>query len=301
MPQFTEDEVRSLTKATVFNGKVIIAYTYRADRLVLSLSHTTNFQEWKHFKPPDGMSWCYSLFSFQDHLYGSFCSCNYPEKPPEGYPVLYQLVDMISSEWRQLPNGCFRHPQCNHASIVWEEKLWVVGGTDYKTKLTTVELYDLIRQTWCDPSQYSPLPVGLNYGEGMIHHGQLHITGGLTRKQSKDDANTIVYTSTASSTLPQHRWVSDVLSATPHSQCGVLALEDCPVVAGGFAEYQGKASSEVFCLDVDNKTWLQLPCLQASRVSPTLLRYGDKLVALGGYRPMPLKYVNTAEVMQLTF
>ena len=306
MPPFTEKEVRSLIRATVFDGKEVIAYTtIRAGRWVLSLSHTTDFQDWKQIKPPDGMVWCDSLFSFQYTLYGSFYNGNYPPKSSKDHPVLYQLVDMISGEWRQLPNGRFRHPQLSHASIVWEEQLWVVGGYDGRTKLTTVEVYDLIHQTWCDPSQYSPLPVALSHGKGMIHNGQLHITGGYTQKQSKEDANTIVYTSTLSSasTPPQHRyrWISDVLPATPHSHCGVLSLEDCPVVAGGFAEYPATPSSEVFCLDVDKKSWLQLPCLPTSRESPSLLRCGDKLVALGGYNPKSLKYVNTVEMMQLTF
>ena len=175
MPTFTEDEVESYTRATVFDGKVVIAYTTnRADRLVLSLSHTTDFQNWKQIKPPDGMVWCYSLFSFQDHLYGSFANNSYPVKSSEDHPVLYQLVDMTSGEWRQLPNGHFRHSQFGHASIVWEEKLWVVGGNDGETNLTRVEVYDLIHQTWCDPSQYSPLPVALSRGKGMIHNGQLH-------------------------------------------------------------------------------------------------------------------------------
>ena len=304
MPPFTEKVVGTYTRATVFDGKVVIAYTAnRAGRSVLSLSHTTDFQDWKQIKPPDGMVQCYSLFSFQDHLYGSFRNDIYPPKSSKDHPVLHQLVDMISGEWRQLPNGRFRHPQLYHASVVWEEKLWVVGGYDCKTKLTTVEVYDLIHQTWCDQSQYSPLPVGLISGKGMIHNGQLHITSGYTRKPSEDDANTIVYTSTLSSasTPPQHRWISDVLPATPHGHCGVLSLENCPVVAGGYAEYPGPLSSAVFCLDVDNKTWLQLPCLQTSTVSPSLLRYGDKLVALGGYDPRSSKWLNTVEVMRLTF
>ena len=303
MPSFTEEEVRSLIRATVFDGKVVIAYTTkRAGRWVLSLLHTTDFHDWKQIKPPDGMSWCFSLFSFQDHLYGSFRNDNYPPKSSKDHPVLHQLVDMISGEWRQLPNGRFRHPQLGHASVVWEEKLWVVGGHDGKTKLTTVEVYDLIHHTWCDRSQYSPLPVVLSFGKGIIHNGQLHITGGYTQKQSKRDGDMIVYTSTLSSasTPPQHRWISDVLPATPHGQCGVLSLEDCPVVAGGYAEYQGTQSSEVFCLDVDNKTWLQLPCLPTSRSSPSLLQYGDKLVALGGYDPRSSINLNTVEVMQLT-
>ena len=294
--------MRSYTKATVFDGKVAIAYaTNRAGQRVLSLSHTTDFQDWKQIKPPDGMAWCYSLFSFQDHLYGSFCN-NKAGQSSEDHPVLYKLVDMISGEWRQLPNGRFRHPQLSHASVVREEKLWVVGGYDGETRLTRVEVYDLIKQTWCDPSQYSPLPVGLSLGKSMIHNGQLHITGGYTQKQSKRDANTIVYTSTLSSasTPPQHRWISDVLPATPHGQCGVLLLEDCPVVAGGFAEYPATPSSEAFCLDVDKKSWLQMPCLQTSRCAPSLLRYVDKLVAVGGYIPKSIKFVNTVEVMQLT-
>ena len=303
MPPFTEEEVRSLIRAAVFDGKVIIAYTTnRAGRSVLSLSHTTDFQDWKQIKPPDGMVYSYSLFSFQDRLYGSFAN-DKAVRSSEGYPVLYQLVDMISGEWRQLPNGLFRYPQLYNASIAWEEKLWVVGGTDGKTNLTRVEVYDLISQTWCDRSQYSSLPVGLCSGKGMIHHGLLHITGGRTQKQSKQYASAIVYTSTLSSasTPPQHRWISDVLPATPHGHCGVLSLEDRPVVAGGYAEYPAIPSSEVFCLDVDNKTWLRLPCLPTSRSSPSLLQYGDKLVALGGYDPRSSKSLNIVEVMQLTF
>ena len=304
MPPFTKEKVSYTLKATVSGGKVIISYTaQRALRHLLLLSYTTDFREWKQIKPPGGMVYCDYLFSFQDHLYGSFTNDNYPPKSSKDYPVLYRLVDMISGEWRQLPNGRFRHPQLNHASVVWEEKLWVVGGSDGKTKLTRVEVYDLIHQTWCDPSQYSPFPEVLSFGKGMIHHGQLHITGGYTQKQSEEDPNTIVYTSTLSSasTPPQHRWISDVLPATPHSHCGVLLLEDCPVVAGGYAEYPATPSSEVFCLDVDNKTWIQLPCLPTSRLSPSLLRYGDKLVALGGYISTTSQFLNTLEVMQLTF
>ena len=305
MSPFTEEKVVFEVMATAFNGEAIVAFTSEsAGQDVLSMLCTSDFRDWRPLPSPAGMVYCFSLFSFQEELYAAFCSDGYGKESRDGYPVLYKLVSLVSGEWKEIPNGLFPRRRLACASVVWEDKLLVIGGSDCKLAVPTVDMYDLANQAWCDPAQFSLLPVGLVYGKAMVHRNQSHVTGGVTTRSLTRDPNTTVYTSTvnSASTSPQHKWVSDVLPATPHGDCGVLSVEDSPVVAGGVGTSRGTLSPEVFCFDVVNETWLQLPSLQAPRASPSLVLLGDKLVAIGGCtKRFKDSYAATVEVMQLNF
>ena len=307
LPPFTEEKCTWVV-ATEFDGKVIIAYTVeREDEEVLCLTSTTDFRDWRPLKTPDGMGWCFSLCSVQGHLYGAFWNDESLTEGGENYPVLYKLTT-VDGEWSKLPDGRFRQAQLACATVVWEDKLLTIGGTDNTTTVMAVEGYDLINEVWCDSRTFSPLPKGLYSCKAMIRHKQLHVIGGLVEdsESSDNEPNSTVYTCAslvrATSDLPECKWICHALPETPRGACGVASSDECPVVAGGIEARQTKSpSSEVFYLDSERNIWLQLPSLKVARAHPSLVRFGDKLVAIGGSMDWDPRSENitTVEVMQL--
>ena len=307
MPPFTNEKVKFCTAATEFDGKVIISYTTtRKEVKVLNLLCTTDLRNWRPLKIPDGMNICFFLFSFHDHLYGAFWTDS--TLAEEKYPALYKLTN-VDGEWSKLPDGHFRQPQWGCATFVWKDKLLTIGGMgpDEQT-LTAVEGFDLVNDVWCDPNMFFPLPKGLVLPQAINHNNKLHVIGGIVEGSTPATAlepNTTVYTCTsillsAASNQPECKWISYLLPATPCGTCGVTSIDECPVVAGGCKLYPKELpSSEVFCLDADSNTWLQLPSLKVPRGAPSLLRFGDKLVAIGGMLSTDNEYSNRIEVMKL--
>ena len=307
MPPFTNEKVESEVVSTVFNGMVIIAYTSRRSaqygyRLDMSLLCTTDFNEWNQLEPPETVKYCYSLFSFQGHLYGVFRTNGH-----QTLPAIYMHVDMRSGEWIQLPKARFPKPLFRPGTIVWKGALWAIGGGDGQSTGSSVQRYSLDSRKWLTPHIGCPEVVGdLHYCKAMIHRGQLHVAGGVSKdafRQSLREANEFIYTFSTSAAQYQTNqdWHTNVLPPTPLGDCGVLSVQDCPVVAGG-CTFSWALSGEVYCIDTDDKNWLQLPGLTVAKRSPSLVHFGDKLVAIGGCRGRLVHtYMNTVEVMQLNF
>jgi serine/threonine protein kinase/N-acetylneuraminic acid mutarotase len=167
--------------------------------------------------------------------------------------------------WRSLPDAAT--PRLMMAATVLNNKIWIMGGLQNGTALTTVESYDPRTGAWQnEPS----LPVPLHHAAAATYHGEVVVLGG--------SSDTIASGSNKVFALRGGNWVE--LPALTHARAALAAavVGDKLIVVGGQNAKQLVAQTEVF----DGSSWKDAAALPTPREHLAAVSDGTYLYAIGG-------------------
>jgi serine/threonine protein kinase/N-acetylneuraminic acid mutarotase len=167
--------------------------------------------------------------------------------------------------WHSLPDA--PTARLMMASAVLNNKIWIMGGLQNGTALTTVESYDPRTGAWQnEPS----LPVPLHHAAAATYHGEVVILGG--------SGDTIANGSNKVFALRGSNWVE--LPPLTHARAAPAAavVGDKLVVVGGQNAKQLVGQTEVF----DGSSWKDAAALPTPREHLAAVSDGAYLYAIGG-------------------
>ena len=228
----------------------------------------------------DRISHIEALFTFQGCLYAVFQMAAERFRQND-YCAIFKCSRHAPSKWRMLEDGVLRCRQRDFASAVSNGKLWLIGGCEGKEAdpMTTVKMYDLVAEQWCDDSSSPQLPVAIRGGQAIVHKEQLHLFGGWYGAGSHNAANHTVYTLPACPSADDN-WLDTAVPPTPNGSPGVCSMYGGLLVAGG--EQSGRPSRQAYFLDAEAGVWIRLPDFYLGGISPVLLIFDNALLIIGG-------------------
>jgi N-acetylneuraminic acid mutarotase len=182
-----------------------------------------------------------------------------------------------ASQWRALPDA--PTARLMTAWAVLNDKIWIAGGLQDGTALTTVESFDPHTGAW---EKGPALPIPLHHAAGASYHGEVVVLGGA----SEDIANA----SSKAFALRGGNWVE--LPSLTHARAAPAAavIGDALVVVGGQNNKELVAQTEIF----DGTSWKDAADLPIPREHLAAVSDGTYLYAIGGRFHSPDK--NSAAV-----
>lgn len=175
------------------------------------------------------------------------------------------FLDTRSEKWQSRPGLPEKRRRGGAASVLYDEKIWVVGGNrgghgpPSKT-LSWMDYYDLKEKKWV--TNLPELPEGRDHTGGGIVKGRLCVAGG--RNGGAKSFFGAVITSTYCYDFARKKW-ENTRAPIPRGRAGSAYGTLCGgglVVAGG----EGKYSRAFDRVDVfDGSQWKELPGLQRER------------------------------------
>jgi hypothetical protein len=178
------------------------------------------------------------------------------------------------------------NPRQNHATVVHDGKLFVMGGFNYGT-LPSVECLDLETMQW---SEMAPMITPRDSHGAAVLGGKIYVAGGYPLSR--------VGTLVESFDADTNQWTAVTPMNTRRDQHGLVSAQGNLYAVGGNNLQHGHSGS-VECFDPSTGVWSNIAPLNTSRDALALALLDNKLYAIGGYDP-GLKPLRSVECMDMS-
>ena len=157
----------------------------------------------------------------------------------------------------------------NHAMVVHDDKLFVMGGFNYGT-LPSVECLDLETMQW---SEKSPMITPRDSHGAAVLGGKIYVAGGWTGSHS--------FALVDSFDAATNQWTAVAPMNTCRSFYGMVSSQGKLFAVGG-VDNQDDVLSSVEMFDPNTGEWTDIQSLIIPRYGLAVAVLGDKLYAIGG-------------------
>ena len=174
----------------------------------------------------------------------------------------------------------------NHAMVVHDGKLFVMGGFNYGT-LPSVECLDLETMQW---SEKSPMITPRDSHGAAVLGGKIYVAGGYPLSR--------VGTLVESFDADTNQWTAVTPMNTRRDQHGLVSAQGKLYAVGGNNLQHGHSGS-VECFDPSTRVWSNIAALSTARSYLAVAVLGDKLYAIGGY-DSHYQFLSSVECLDLS-
>jgi len=174
----------------------------------------------------------------------------------------------ILGEWTSLPHMQTKRSHCAAVSV--GEQIYVVGGYDGNSSLTSVEVYSPTSRKW---TSLPPMQTKRYYCAAVSMGGQIYIMGGKGRKSRLSSVE--VYNPISG------QWKSLPHMHTKRSGCAAVSLGEQIYIIGGSDGNSNLTSVEVY--SPASRKWTSLPPMQTKRSHCAAVSIGGQPCVMGGY------------------
>lgn len=188
----------------------------------------------------------------------------------------------LIATWKECPRMLSRRNRCGCAAV--GNKLYVFGGYDGKTALSSCEALDSRTNLW---SQIPAMPTSRDGCACVAHESKIYVIGGYCKKNFM---NPLVFDTESRS------WAKAGHLSIPRSDCaatfGMVSKTTNIYIFGG---YDGKIDLDsAEYLDVRKNNWLSMPAMPNRRSRCCAAFHEGKIYVMGGYNAG--EYLNTVDV-----
>ena len=158
----------------------------------------------------------------------------------------------------------------NAATGVINGKLYVVGGYNGSSSLTTLEVYDPATNTW---EAKAPMPTARNSMSGEVIGGKLYVVGGV----AQNNLNILEVYDPVTNT-----WASEAPMINPRSNLGTAVFDGKLYAAGGCAGYCAPVTNVLEVYDPASDTWTYKASMLTGRGFTDVAVVNGLFYAMGG-------------------
>ena len=183
-----------------------------------------------------------------------------------------ERYDILTDTWDKKTVPDFDKPRYNAAAIVYDDKIYLIGGRDESSALKEVEVYDPVQNAWGEAHNLHEEREGL---AAHVLNGLLHVIGG--REEYHSIVSDIEWYSAA-----EDKWkVSSWEMENPRADFFSAVYRDTFYQFGGF--YYGLTKTAYRAVPTDDGySWENLGEMSAGRAYGLSLTYNDKIYLIGG-------------------
>ncbi|VDO39261.1 unnamed protein product [Haemonchus placei] len=186
------------------------------------------------------------------------------------------IFDQDTLDWKPLCDLSLVHPIAYHGSVLLNDELYVIGGTDGENHYSTVMKMNM-RGEWMEvaPMFETRSMIQMRSDAAAVGAGgKLYVSGGFN--------GTEVLTSVEVYTPATNTWVEVSNMPAPRSgHCMVLYNPYTLIVLGGF-NGQDRVNT-VFTWTIGHLSWTERPSMKSSRSNFASCLLKDDLFVAGGY------------------
>src|SRR3990172_3655962 len=187
------------------------------------------------------------------------------------YPRTTLVYDRSSGEWTQIPLANNKIRNC-HTSCIVDGKMYVMGGNDSSSTLSTMDMFDPSTGEWVSKNSMST-DRGLAACASI--EGKIYVMGGMQMNEFSGLSTVEVYNTTNDiwmqvADMPTNRW--------GHS---AVALNGKIYVFGGRSANYPYTSVEMY--DAQTNTWTTKSNMPTARYCLTTCVLDDNIFAIGGW------------------
>ncbi len=180
----------------------------------------------------------------------------------------------------------------DHVAIVYQDKLYVIGGYNWSEKETSDLIHELALAAPYSAKVQARMPQPRRNHRAEIVNGKLFIFGGITTVSSKDATDSVlVYDFTTKKLKP--------CPSLPKPVCRMSTVTwgNMIIVIGG-ADKNDQVLNDVIMYDTETGRSERLPSLNHKRYDPSAVIMHDVIVVLGGWN-REQGYLNSVESFTL--
>jgi hypothetical protein len=180
-------------------------------------------------------------------------------------------LDLVTKRYRTLvPMITARY---RHAFVVHDGKLYVMGGYNFSTSLSSVECFDFETGQW---SEVKPMTTP-RFGHGAaVLGGKIYVAGGCSVQSLYPGMSEVECFDPAT-----NQWTAVTPMNTPRSDHRLVSAKGMLFAVGGINP-ERQALSNVECFNPLTWEWSNITALNHARYELVVAALGDKLYAIGG-------------------
>ena len=181
---------------------------------------------------------------------------------------------------------------CDHAVIVYQDKLYVIGGNNWSVNKVSDRIYQLTLTPLYTFKLLANIPQPRCYHISVLVNGHVYVIGGTTTRQAKDATDSVVV----------YDFIKDKIKSCPSLLKPVLAMATVTwgnmiVVLGG-ADMNDNTLNDVTMYDTETGQSEILPSLRHKRSGHCAVIMHDVIVVFGGWNKEE-RYLNSVETFTM--
>ena len=180
----------------------------------------------------------------------------------------------------------------SHVVIVYQDKLYVVGGENWNERKVSDRIYELTLTPPYTSKILATMPQPRCYHSAEVVNGHLYVVGGTTTSRSKDVIDSVVVYDFIKNEMKS-------CPSLPKSVCRMSTITwgNVIVVLGG-KDKNGNVLNDVIIYDTETGQSERLPSLRHMRCGHCAVIMHDVIVVLGGWNKEE-KCLNSVETFKM--
>ncbi|XP_028415420.1 kelch domain-containing protein 8B-like [Dendronephthya gigantea] len=200
-------------------------------------------------------------------------------------------MDQHPLRWTNFDSKLPVHLLC-HDVIVYEGKLYVIGGVDWNEEETLNAIYEIALTPPYTTKLLTRMPEPRQYHRAELVNGKLFILGGTTTGQNEDALGSVIVYDLVKNelkpcpSLPQ-----------PVNEMSTVTWGDKIIVLGG-EDKNGESLNDVIMYDTETGQIEPLPSMIHKRSASSAVILNDVIVVFGGFNEEQ-RYLNSVETFTI--
>jgi len=173
---------------------------------------------------------------------------------------------IILDSWTQKTSGATA--RYGHSAVVYQDKMYIFGGTDGGNMLATLWEYDITNDSWVGKGGGAPARVSHS---AIVYQDKMYIFGGFDGSSNLNDLWEYNITNDS--------WAQKTSGATVRNAHSAVVYEDKMYIFGG---YNSGALNTLWEYDITNDSWTEKAQGASSRYDHSGVVYNGKMYIFGG-------------------